>query len=61
MVNSLNNLVKRWREEANELSKLNRWGRYPDQSARVRQHVTTLRRCANALQRQIKKHGETNG
>lgn len=56
---SLEALVKIWRKEANDLSRLNRFGRYPDQAARVRQHMvlTTLRRCANALQRRIKKDG----
>lgn len=51
-------LVTRWRKEAKELASLNRSGCYPDQSARVRQHMTltTLRRCADALQMQIKKH-----
>lgn len=50
-------LVKRWRKEANDLSRLNRFGRYSDQSVRVRQHMvlTTLRRCANALQRQLRR------
>lgn len=59
MAENLDNLVKRWRKEANDLSVLNRFGRYPDQTARVRNHMalTTLRRCANALQRQIKKQG----
>jgi hypothetical protein len=55
-------LVKAWRKEANDLSRLNRFGRYPDQTARVRQHMvlTTLRRCADALQRQIKKDGRND-
>jgi hypothetical protein len=50
---TLTDLVKRWREEANELSKLNRLGSYPDQATRVRQHMVlvTLRRCAAALQK----------
>lgn len=53
----LKQLVKRWRDEANDLSRLNRFGKYPDQSVRVRQHMVlmTLRRCADALQQQIKK------
>lgn len=57
MANDLNLLVKRWRKEANDLAQLNRCGVYPDQSARVQQHVTltTLRRCADALQRQLKQ------
>lgn len=60
MANKFNDLVKRWRHEANGLSRLNRQGRYPDQTTRVRQHmvITTLRRCADALQKQIKKNGD---
>lgn len=52
----LNDLVSRWREEANDLSRVNRFGNYPDQSTRVKQHMvlTTLRRCADALQKQLK-------
>lgn len=59
MTERLDNLVKRWRKEANDLSRLNRFGRYPDQTARVRNYMVliTLRRCANALQKQITKQG----
>lgn len=58
MAEGLQGLVERWRKEANDLSRLNRFGRYPDQSVRVRQHMilTTLRRCADSLQRQIKRN-----
>jgi uncharacterized protein YqiB (DUF1249 family) len=48
-------LIKRWREDANELMRLIRAGEYPDHNARVRMYedALVLRDCARSLKRRI--------